>query len=589
MTHIQDITTQLHREFQKRGSMTEQAAELFLKRKGLADSDVQSVLRHGEESKFWRRKHHSLLPLIDESTPEASSAPKAEDLIGILKEQGGMYLKGAVAALMDMGLAEGEAHEVIDKAIELGQINKHAHMLVATESESSSTRELGVLGERKESSKQRSPMSTKAKGKGKRGGKRKSRVVGRRPVKKATRTRKVKAAPRKPARKPRPKKTAAAAPPKKPSRKYRARSTKAAATRKSKPKSSPATRAASSVVVNVPAASAASATKPKSPPRRRRKRRVPAGTYRNARSGTAITIKRIRTRENPALTTKETLVAGTALAAGMMLSDMVDRAVATRPPAGQQEPLYGAQAAAAVRAKSDGLRLGVQLAGAASLGAAAYYAGNRNRAASIGLSGLSAGFFVKFLTKVLSDYAMPALFKVTASSERTLANRLYADSQTASGGLSPALPPGPTQTSMVTEYAGSSGQNAGWPGMVGSMLLPPGAFQHRPAEGAQDYGPVAAGSVGSGCSTRGNCSADYNDWWSHLGCGNKPQSSYDTPQSAGSSMPSPESATTPNAPMIRPSTADRPRFSDLIRTLNRDRARVAVPYALRVNRSSDAR
>jgi hypothetical protein len=291
---------------------------------------------------------------------------------------------------------------------------------------------------------------------------------------------------------------------------------------------------------------------------KKRKSKVPPGRYMSPATGAIIQIQRVYPKENPTMSTYDAVGAGGGLLVGLVLSQMVDRGLATRAPEGKTEALYGMEATAALRTKADAVRVGAQLAGAVLFGAGSYFSRNYSSVASYTMGGTSAGFLVGFLLQIIGDYAMPAFFKASSPADKTFSNRYYADKQDwTQQGATPALPAAPpagsTPASTTETSYPTGGTQMGWPGMVGTpMLLPPGAFQPR----HRDYGPVAsavpAGSMAGAGGTFGGCGScgdtSGNCPTCGTGCGGKCGCNLAQPGPWGASQPGTVPGETPVVP-----------------------------------------
>jgi hypothetical protein len=115
---------------------------------------------------------------------------------------------------------------------------------------------------------------------------------------------------------------------------------------------------------------------------------------------------------------------------GLVLADGFDRFVATRTPADStpsaaagKRPWFGKNAAAAMARRPDGVRLGVQAAGAVGSMVLAYLT-RRGRALPWFFGGAAVGFGSNLLLQLVTWYVAPAVLKATPS-EENLGNRLY--------------------------------------------------------------------------------------------------------------------------------------------------------------------
>lgn len=220
-------------------------------------------------------------------------------------------------------------------------------------------------------------------------------------------------------------------------------------------------------------ASKRKASKRKSSPRRA-SGRSPGGKL----SKTVVTKTYL---SNPQIEAKDIAAFGGGLIGGILVADIVDRFVATRTPEGKSNPLYGTDAMAAIHKKvgDDPIRLLATGGGAAASGVAAYALRDRMPTAAYGFAGIAAGFGMKVLGQLLSDYVVPYLFKSEAADDWSA--RLFPDYQEA-----PAAP-GAAQGPRFGYTYGPYGQ-----------MGAPRPFVASPAVGSQG----AVGGCGGGFAAR---------------------------------------------------------------------------------------
>lgn len=111
---------------------------------------------------------------------------------------------------------------------------------------------------------------------------------------------------------------------------------------------------------------------------------------------------------------------------GLVFADLLDRYIATRTPKDGKRPWMGRNAAAAIQAKPDAMRLGAQAAGAVLASAGAYYTRKSNYIPWV-LAGTAIGFGANLFKQLITWWIMPAIFKVEATdaNKESLGNRLY--------------------------------------------------------------------------------------------------------------------------------------------------------------------
>lgn len=109
---------------------------------------------------------------------------------------------------------------------------------------------------------------------------------------------------------------------------------------------------------------------------------------------------------------------------GLVLSNLVDRYVATRTPEDGNNPWYGSAAAAAQARRPDAMRLGAQ-AGLTVASMALTYWTRSGRVLPWLFAGTTVGAAAGIVQKLVDWWVMPTLLEVKDPNEESLANRLY--------------------------------------------------------------------------------------------------------------------------------------------------------------------
>lgn len=126
-------------------------------------------------------------------------------------------------------------------------------------------------------------------------------------------------------------------------------------------------------------------------------------------------------------------VAAVGIGFGLLVAEMVDRAVATRTPADDgtnkaNHPWYGRNAVAAIQRRPDAMRYGAQIGGAAVSIGVAYLSRNLRgigRIVPFLAGGMAVAFVANAAMKLFNWEIAPRIFKVTKPDEMTLGNRLF--------------------------------------------------------------------------------------------------------------------------------------------------------------------
>lgn len=259
-------------------------------------------------------------------------------------------------------------------------------------------------------------------------------------------------------------------------------------------------------------------------------------------------------RVNPTTETKHMMVKVGGLAIGLILAEGLDRYLATRGTEKHEKPYYGTGAAAAIRSKSDGMRLFAQAAGAGVLGIGAYLLRNKSAYATSALGGLAAGFGIKLFVMAITDHVMPALLKAKTADEATLANRLYADKQATQEAA---------DTAAVTGAVGGGRFFRGNPMTTGNDAGSVGTAKQRVQIAFGDVFGKSTGAVGcSLCGATGGCRCGKQQ--SQRGpvdvTGMQPQPSIEVPST-------PETGEEAVAPVFTPVAPTGPRMSEAVPTV----------------------
>jgi hypothetical protein len=226
---------------------------------------------------------------------------------------------------------------------------------------------------------------------------------------------------------------------------------------------------------------------------------IRSGRYGNPETGEVISIRRVYSKKNPIWETKHLAAAGGGLIVGIVGADLLDRFLATMAPEGSTEALTDVKAIAAIRSKTNAVRMASSAGGAVVGFGGAYLLRNKSPMASYALGGFGLGFGVKFLTQLVTDVLMPIVFKVEDRTADKTANRLYPDKQ---GYADVSTTPSTTKTSTPTTTAGVGAPR------VYRLPAPSRAMNAKRA--MPDFGPVARrpGSVGGcNCGGSGSCSS----------------------------------------------------------------------------------
>lgn len=109
---------------------------------------------------------------------------------------------------------------------------------------------------------------------------------------------------------------------------------------------------------------------------------------------------------------------------GLFFADLADRWWATRTPKDGKRPWYGRNAAAAIQAKPDAMRMGVQAGGAVAALAGAYWT-RGNKILPWLLTGTAIGFGANLFMKLITWYIMPKILKVEDWSKESAGARYY--------------------------------------------------------------------------------------------------------------------------------------------------------------------
>jgi len=184
-------------------------------------------------------------------------------------------------------------------------------------------------------------------------------------------------------------------------------------------------------------------------------------TYRKYKRGGAAIILRA---SNPTDQPKAVAAFVVGAIAGAGVSALLDRWLATRATSQTSDKvLYGTSASTAINAKSDGVRIFAQLAVGGLSAAGAYAARKKMPMLAVGLAGFAGAYLFKAGFMILTDHALPMLFKSKKAGDA--GDRYFPDRQPAAS-------------------SGAAGRRL----MGGS----PHPFAGKPAR----IGPVATGSVG---------------------------------------------------------------------------------------------
>lgn len=243
-------------------------------------------------------------------------------------------------------------------------------------------------------------------------------------------------------------------------------------------------------------------------------------TLRDRKTGRRVIVRRTKVYANPRTSWGEIAYMGGGLIFGSIVSDILDRVVATRQPDGGNNPRYAVDAANAILTRPDGIRIGAQLAliiGSFLL-AGRMSKGKAGNAGNV-LVGVGFGAIARTGLQVWNGWIAPMLWPVAKGDEMDISNRLYSweqpwnQSWLEANNIAQGKPTAPGQSGKDGKLPAEFITNTAAPATSSTTSGPPAGRQPGKIEGDAARGrqrlegaqTQTVGSTTGGCGCGGKC------------------------------------------------------------------------------------